>query len=339
MATGVKGWADAFTDYALAGSFSLPAASPFDVLADGRLITLSGADVYTETAVGSGSFTRAGSLAGMDVPGYAAAFVRVSPDGSTVAIGNNGGASYGNYEVGVFDLGTLNGHWFGVHHFDAEWIDGKYLAVTTGVFGHPSVVTAFDTSSSPSNPVNPTIVANVGGSSAGVTFDGAGNLYTGNGYAGAGPSDTGWIKAFSSSEWAAAMSGGAPADFETSGTLIGDVLSAGSLGFDAEGNLHVGGGDFLGGGETDNAALINAAEILDALAGGGPLDPTDPAQVRRFDPDAVNPYNYYDVNYNAVTGELYLREGGTVYAYVVPEPSALTMLVLAGIVGMRRHKC
>ncbi|MBN2562011.1 MAG: PEP-CTERM sorting domain-containing protein [Phycisphaerae bacterium] len=329
--------ADAFTDYGLTETFGLPGSSPvFDVLGDGRLVTLVDTNVYAETAIGSRSFSSIGVLDGADIGPYGAAFLRVSPDGTRFAVGNGGGTSYTNYEVGVFNLDGLVGDWFSVDHFDAEWINDVDLAVTAGAGGPPGVVTALDTSSSPSSPTNPIVITNIGGYSGGITFDAAGNLYTGNGYDDTGPSDTGWIKAFSDERWEAALSGGPAVDFEAEGTLIADLLSAAALGFDAEGNLHVGGGDYLGGAEQDNAALVRGTAVADALAGGGPADPADPLEVRRFDPDIANPYNYYDVNYNDVTGELYFREGGTVYTYVVPEPASLVLLAAGMMIVVTR---
>ena len=130
--------------------------------------------------------------------------------------------------------------------------------------------------SDPADPINPTLVTNIGGYSAGITFDTAGNLYAGNGFDAAGPSDTGWIKAFPFSAWAPALTGGPPADFEASGTLIADLLSASTLGFDAEGNLHVGGGDLYGGSDdNDYAGLVRSTSVAAALSGGGPADPFD----------------------------------------------------------------
>jgi len=323
--------ADAYSAYALDRSFQLPGgASSFDVLADGRIVTMVDAHVFVETGVASGLFASLGTLPGADLsPGpYATAFVRVSPDGTRIAVGNNGGVTFGNYQVGVFELGGLTGDWFAAGHYDAAWIDNRHVALTAGVFGQPSMVTALDTFSPPAGPDNPSLVSNIGGASGGITFDASGNLYTGNAFDGAGVSGTGWIKSFSQSAWQAALSGGAAVDFEAAGTLVVDVLSASALGFDAEGNLHVGGSDLFGGGEGDFAALVRSSAVLAALGGGGPADVGDPQEVRQFDPDSANDFNLYDVNYNDVTGELYFREGGTVYSFVVPEPAALVLLAI-----------
>jgi hypothetical protein len=64
----------------------------------------------------------------------------------------------------------------------------------------------------------------------------------------------------------------------------------------------------------------------------------DVDQVRRFDPDGANPFNFYDVNFNDVTGELYLRDGATVYSYAVPEPGIGLLLAAGGAgLGFRRR--
>ncbi len=332
--------ADAFSDYGLVGSFDLPGSYPlFDVLNDGRLVALTAAEVLVEDCIGARTFTSLGELQGADMPdSWSAAFLRVSPDGTRLAVGNGGGASFANFQVGVFSLAGLAGDWFGVNHYDAEWIDDTHLAMSAGVWGQPSVVTALDTTSNPGSPANPTLIENVNGSSAGVTFDANGNLYTGNGYAGGGPSETGWIKAFSSDSWMPALSGGAAVDFEAGGVLVADLLSAGSLGFDTDGNLHVGGGDFLGGSEQDNAALVRGSVVVGALGGGGPADPNDLAEVRRFDPDVSSSGNFYDVNCNAVTGELYLRDGATVWSYAVPEPASFVLLAAGLMIVTRRTR-
>lgn len=312
---------DAFEAYTLSESFTLPeGADVYDVLADGRLVTLSDDLVYTETAVGSRDFVLLGALPGADFPAgpYGGpAFVRVSPSGTLLAVGNNGSSSWIDYRVGIFDAASLAGQWFPADHWDAEWFDDTHLALAAGATD-ATRVTVLDSSSSPQVPVNPVVIDNIGGASAGVTFDGAGNLYTGNGFQFTGPSDTGWVMAFSYQDWTEALSGGLPLDFEVQGTPVVDLLSAASLGFDARGNLHVGGGDFYGGTDNDYAGLVRNTAVADALAGGGTADPEDPEEVRQLDPDAAGA-SEYDVNCNSVTGELYLRQGITVYVYVAPE--------------------
>lgn len=346
--------ADAFTDYHLVESFNLPAgASVFAALSDGRIMTLVLADVYVEDAPGARTFSFAGTLPDADLPSFGASFLRVSPDGTKIAVGNNGGASFADFEVGVFDIATLTGAWSTAESFDAVWINNLQVALSAGSFTS-GIVTALDTSSpDPANPTNPTVIAGIGGASAGLAIDGDGRLYAGNGSEGSGPSGTGTVKAFASSLWMPALAGGPPADFEADGVVVVDVLSAASLGFDAEGHFHVGGGDVFGSvPDTDYAALVRASVVADALAGGAPADPVDPAEVRRLDPETDNPPespSFYSVGYNDARGELYLRTGGPVFVYsavIEPVPAAsdwglaimvLTMLV-GGSVALRRHR-
>jgi hypothetical protein len=340
-----------FDRYALTEDFELPVgAYVFDVLPDGRLIALADDEVLMETALGSRRFMTLGTLPSADIASFGPAFVRVSPDGSQLAVGNNGGASFADFEVGVFDATTLSGTWFSAGHFDAEWADDRHLAITAGDFVNPSYVSLLDTQSTdPMNPSNPVILTNIGGASAGVTFDEAGHLYTGNGFSTVGPSGTGALKAFSPGDWSLA-SRGTPLDFENSGVLIVDLLSAASLGFDAEGHMHVGGGDFIAA-ETNFGGLVRDTAVQDALAGGGPVNPADANAVRRFDPDTENGGNFYSINANPVTQELYLHDSSssTVFVYsptadAAPAASttALAMMAMAlsvtgGVILLRRR--
>jgi hypothetical protein len=330
--------ADAFDLYEAATPFDLPAgAGPFDALGDGRLITLVGDELFAETGVGARSFGSIGRLEGGDFSDFGPAFVEVSPDGTRVAIGNGGGAGFDHYQVGVFDLRDLGGDWFDANHFSAAWFDDRSLALTAGVFGSPAFVTMLDVVSDPHDPTNPLLIDGVGGASGGIAFDQEGRLFTGNGFAIEGPSATGTLKAFDAKDWMAAWRGGDAVDFETSGSRIAELLSAGTLGFDGEGHLHVGGGDFDEG-DFDYGALIRASAVADALGGRGPVDRDDPDRVRRFDPDGANDFNFYSLGYNPVTGELYLREGTRVYPFVVPEPaSGLLMLIAAMLLFRRRN--
>jgi len=315
-------YADAFDDYIPAAAFSLPAGTDtFDVLPDGRLIALVGDAVHVETALRARSFTLHGVLPRADIASFGAAFLRVSPNGTRLAVGNNGGASFADYQVGVFAFPVLAGDWVVVNHFDAEWYDDTHLAITAGAFGVPSYVTLLDTTSTdPLNPINPVVVGDIGGAPAGIGFDAVGNLYTGNGFQTAGPSGTGVVKVFASAEWTAAA-GGSPLNFETMGVVVVDVLSASSLGFDDKGNLYVGGGDLLGL-DSDFAALVRAAAVQDAMMGLGPADAGDPADVRRFDPDSKGAMNFYAVSFNPVTRELYFADAADDVVHVyVPNPS------------------
>jgi hypothetical protein len=300
-----------------------------------------------ETAAGNGIFALQGTLPAADIGSFGASYLRVSADGTRIAVGNNGGVSFANFEVGIFEFPALTGVWFTAESFDAAWLSATHVALSAGDFSS-GIVTALDiTSPDPGNPVNPTIIAGIGGASGGVALDGEGNLYTGNGFAAAGPSGTGAVKAFEAASWQAAVGGGPAIDFETEGTLVVDILSASSLGFDAEGNLHVGGGDF-GEPDADYAALVQATAVAAALGGEGAADPNDPSEVRRFDPDDMSSSNFYAVGHSDVTRELYVRDAGPLYVFAtstasVPATSTwglcvMTLLTLsAGSAAIRRN--
>jgi hypothetical protein len=272
------------------------------------------------------------------------AFLRVS-QGGTIAVG----AGF-NRPVVVFGQGALgapgapsvinasNAAAYNVGNFDGAWADATHLALTAGEFGSASYVTLLDTTSSPSSPLNPRIVDNIGGASAGVAFDHAGRLYTGNGFDSApGGSDTGWIKAFDAAVW---MDPGVPADFENRGAHIATLLSANALGFDSEGNLFAGGGVF--GGDAGYGALVSAGAVAGALASGLPIDPADPMQLRRLDPRG-DPGAMYDMVFNGVTGELYLgftnfADGSNTWYATVPAPGGAAMMVGVAVFARRRRR-
>jgi hypothetical protein len=267
--------------------------------------------VFEETTAGSRTFVSLGSLPDADFNEFGASFLKISPDGDTIGVGNNGGAAFDHFQVGVFAFPALTGTWFDANSFEAAWINERFLALTAGTFGSPSIVTALDThSSDPAHPSNPTIIANIGGASGGIAFDKHKNLYTANGFATTGPSATGAVKAFAHADWRAALQGGTPLDFEAQGTLIVTVLSAAPLGFDGNDNLFVGGGDFFGGGDINFAAFISHHAVKAALNGGGPVNTSDPAQVRKVDPDPAAGSSY-DIIINRERNEVYLRSTGT----------------------------
>ncbi len=313
--------ADAFDNYALDGSIELPTgAGPFDTLADGRIVTIVAADIMVENVAGSGTFGLLGVLPNADISGFGASFLRVSPNGGQIAVGNNGGASGVDFEVGVFDSATLAGQWLRAASFDATWLDEVSIALSAGDFS-TGIVTMLDTTSvDTANPINPTAVSNIGGASGGVAFDGLGNLYTGNGFMAAGPSGTGVVKAFSMSDWTNATGTATPLNFEMSGLEIVDVLSASSLGYDAEGNLHVAGGDFdLP--KVDFVALVRSNVVASALAGLGAADISDASQVRRLDPDNIDNFNFYSVCYNASLRRLHIRSAGSTTVFTYNDPT------------------
>lgn len=307
--------------YELRGRVALPTAGAFqdmfDALPDGRLVVLAANDVHIEVETGARRFLLWGALTGDGAPIVYPAFIRVSPDGTRFAVGNNFDA------VGVVNISDGGGVWFNVPHYEAEWYDDVQLAIRAG-----GDVTLLDTSSDPEHPINPLVVTG-GPVSAGLTFDRAGNLYTGTGLTGGGPSETGWVKGFSRTRWQGVLSGDPPIDYETEGTLICDLLSAASLGFDEADNLHVGGGDFDTG-DFDYAGIVSAAAVEGAWGGKGPADGGDPREVRAVDPDAGNDFNWYDATYNAATHEWLVRDAWTSTTFVYTQPAGVSCEEIVG---------
>lgn len=288
----------------------------FDNLSDGRLLGVStlitdfndylgSPKVYLETTVGSRSFQLLGDLplpSGTDWSGSGAAFLTISSGQSgpvRIAVGNNDTSTpfvgvFTEIDVLANGVGGMSIEWYGVNHFSAAWLDDRHLALNSGA-GYASQVRLLDTDSPTTAPVNPLILDGVEGASGGVGFDPAQNLYVSNGFEDetSGGSQTGDIKKYDASTWQAVLSGATPLDFETEGTTAGQILSGGSLIFDREDNLLVGGSNYFGGGQADFFAVVS--------------DPTGAPTQRNFDPDE-SATSFYALSYNEVTHELYANQ-------------------------------
>jgi hypothetical protein len=332
-------------DYRLQRTFTLPAPGPgsfgnvlLDPLPDGRLLLLNGVEVLVETAVQSGSFTSLGSISSF-VPGFAPSFLAVSPDGTRAATGTN---KFGGSHLFVFDTADpTNFSRYAMQEFAGEWIDHESLAIATYTSG--SAITLLDMTTSSMKE----IVTNIGGASAGVAFDAAGNLYTGNGFDFAPDgTEAGWVKAFTAADWQNARDTSTPLDFETDGIPIADLLTANPIGFDPSGNLFVGGGEFFPPGDMGYAALVDAASVADALANPSNVPPISASSsasiLRKFiSPPVTVDFAQAPVwNYNMATGELYLNYAfgdGTVYVYAIPEPGSALLVCLGGMFFVQRR--
>lgn len=331
-----------FAQFASPATFQRPAADAIDVLPDGRIIALSGANVFIETAVGSKTFpaTPNATLAGLNL-GSAAAFLRVSPDGSRIAVGNNGGPSFSDFRIGVYATADFSGQVFsGLPHYDARFFGNNELIISRGgaTFADPSSVVALDVTQDPMSAVTRLLVSGIGGASAGVFVDAAGRLVTGNGFQNSGPSQTGDIRSFGPGEWQPGLSGGPAVNFETGGTLVARLLGAASLGFDSEGNLLVGGGEFNG--QPDYAGIVRASRYLDTLAGmASPVTASEMVDLRQLFPQPVSVFSSHSWTWNPVLGEGYLtRFGESTTWVVVPEPVSVVLLAAGGAVLLRRRR-
>ena len=285
------------------GSFGVAA----DAMPDGRCVAVTGSTVFIETAVGSSAFTPAATIdpalfSGPTDPG----FIRVSPAGTRVAVGAGFGKPVIIFDGSLLDpvtpttLSVANAARFDVSHFDAAWLDETQLALSAGAFGSPAFVTLLDVTSDPSAPTNPVIVSNIDGASAGVAFDSAGALYTGNGFDNSPgtprTSRTGTIKRFAPDQWAVG------ADYESQGHPVVELLSANSLVFDAAGDLLIGGGDFSQG-QTGFVGVVRAGALAAAIVGPVALSPANRGHIRRLDPIGDGS-GFLGVRVNRATGEL-----------------------------------
>lgn len=322
--------------YTLLGSYQLPAAvSAFDPLPDGRVITIVGDSFWTQDAVNSSSWTRAGSLGAGLISSFGASFVRVSPDGATVAVGdNNFGAGARVHTLAFASLdpnGASATTAWPAANLDAHWASESRLYVSgAGVGGEVREINIAAESSR--------VVLNNIGLSAGGVASSSTHLFAGNGFdLGGGPSSTGEVRAFA---WSDITSSTGALDF-ASGIPVAAALSGASLDFDPLGNLCIGGGDvFTPGGEFGFASVVDGAAVAAALA-GGPAAP-DSAE-ERLSPHTLT--DSYFTRFNHATNELLVtyfdnsafQPGATVFRYAIPEPGIIGLAAIACAPRRRRH--
>jgi hypothetical protein len=319
-----------------AGTYAQPGGT-WSVLGDGRVIAIDGENVLVQDAINASTYSVVGTIPGGLINGTAS-FVAVSPDGSTIAFGDNrfgvasdprvhflGTASLSTSATSpVFSIGSAN--------FAGAWVGSTLFVSGTDAFGAPSHVTRIDASSLGSL-TSEVAIGNVGGASGGLTSDGA-RLYAANGYDhGPGGSETGTIRAFALD---ALDFGDVVVDFEADGTMIADVLSGSPLGFDHLGNLLVGGGDYDEG-DTGYAGVAEAGAVQAAAGGGAPVAG---ASVQRLSPGGA--FDFYSITPNHATREVLVTYFGdpNVYRYAIPAPGVL-LAFGAPVMGVctRRRRC
>jgi hypothetical protein len=309
--------------YRLVGQFNLPAGtSAWDVGTDGRAWALAGSTVYVQNSPGFGAFSPLGSVAAGTVASWGGSFIRVNDAGTTIAIGdNNFGASARVHFVttaalasappaGASTLSVLSGN------FDGNWNGNQFYVTGSGGDFVPFVNRIAFTDAT-GEPVSTRVITSIGGGSGGVAFSG-GSIFTGAGFGGGGIA-TGDIRSF---DLLAVNSAGSPVAYNTGAAIIGGpVLSAWPLSFDGAGRLLVGGGDSFGG-TTD----IGYVAVIDLATGVRQL----------LSPAGSN--TTYGVDYNAALSQIYVSEGGTIYAYAVPTPGVASLLAFGGLVAARRRQ-
>lgn len=316
-------------NYQLVGQFDLPGRA-VDVLPDGRIIHV-GTDgtISIQDSVNASTYSVLGST-DLAINSFGASFLRVSPDGTTLAIGDGNfgaGASVGLVDIASLNLGgPTSAQSVLVGNFEAHWADNSTLYVT----GADN--TTFDSSAFrvDTNALSvETLVTGIGSGSGGITTDGI-NLFIGNGFDTSDAGDpTGNVRTF-----ALGSLGGAARDYATDGLLVADALSGNSLGFDDLGNLLIGGGDFFAGSnDFGYGAVLDADALADAIAGLGVVADSDELQLSPAGPSAS-----YTMLFNGFTGELLVMADDVAYRFAVPAPSVLVLAGFAGAFAGRRRR-
>lgn len=309
----------AIPPYTLVGSFVAP--SPvFGVGPDGRTYAVVGDSIVRQEALGGSAFSTVATLPAGTTSPFGASFVRFSPDGTRVAIGD--GKFDATASVYVLDAGSLGAGGPATviasavtPNFDGVWAsDGRLFVTGSRASDFASIINRVDlpASAGGSSAVT-TVISGVGAGSGGVAVH-EGQLFAGCGYL-----PTGEVRTFD----LAALAGPSSVPF-ANGTLFGSVLSASPLDFDEFGNLLVGGGDsFSGTSEYGYAAVVD------------PADPSHPLHLSPAGTSAV-----YSVAFNDATHELFVLDSLslTVHRYAVPAAPGLTVPVVGGLWAARRRR-
>ena len=253
----------------------------------GHFLAASGRTVYLQKNFGADLWLPVATL-GPDQT-MDPCFIKISPDGKRVALGQGYGKPLFVFETALLSVSAppnLNTV-FGVtiwdeNLFDGAWRDNRYLFINAGADAG-SQIYAVDTDGTTGAPIP--ILPDIPGASGGLAFDAAGDLVTGIGY-GYADAPTGELKIWSASAVNAAVAG-TPLAYGTTGQiLIEGALSAANLGFDADGNLFVGGGDAFGNsGNYGYAGLISAAAVQRVLAGGAMANTGATSDYLKVQPD------------------------------------------------------
>lgn len=295
--------------YISAGSYLLPSgSSAFNDGADGRLVcvTETGA-VVRQGAVNGAAYSPLGSLPAGTVPSFGAGFLKISPDGARLAIGDNGAAN----QVHFVPIASLNTggptvpQTISVANFDGAWADnGTFYVNGSPGFGTPPSLYRVNITT---NAVA-AVVSNIGDGSGGVATR-SGRVYTAVGFDAGGLLD-GQVRSF---DVATLNAAGSAVAFST-GMLATQASTGNSLDFDAAGN------------------------IIEAGFGGVTL--VDLSTAQRYDLPGLSSTGFYSAIYNDFTHEILVRDFGsqTVLRYAVPAPATTALLGLSGILAARRRR-
>ncbi len=303
--------ADIGVPYSLVDSFALPTGL-YDLLPDGRLLSIDPAgNVLIQDTQNASTYSAVGSIGSVNSDGFGPAFVSISPDGSTIAVGNN---EFNNTNAVLFfdTASATTGSASPINsiltlHFAGDWSDNQTLFVSgadSTTFG--TVVNRLDLNQSAST----TVIVPAGGFSGGVAITGD-TLYAGEG-------DTGSVYAFDLATLATATNSVAI----NSGSFTTAHESAGSIDTDPFGNLIVAGGVF----DFGSGTFSGSAAVIDPLT-------QDKLILTPAGSDA-----FYGSYFNDATNQLIVTANGTAYVYAIPAPGVLAPMALGLIALGRRNR-
>lgn len=265
-----------------ADSFS----TTFDFLPDDRLVIYTGFDVSIQDQLSSSDFDFLGTLPPGIAGGIDPAFIVTAPDASFFVLGTGANAFPEPFNGSIFTLPRTGGEAELIAsiplNFSASFRRGQtdelFVNRGEGNFSGSEVERLL----LPTGEIQ-TVIDDIPGASAGVGFDGFGNLYTGIGLD-RGRQRTGEIRRFSSQDVDQSIQTGIPLDFDDDGEFVAQVLSATGLVFDEEGDLWVAGGNLSGNGQQGFIAEVNpqTGELIRRI------DPSD------GDPDS-GPRNFFQI--------------------------------------------
>ncbi len=300
--------ADIGVSYELVSSFTLPVGA-YDLLPDGRLFSIDGTGaVSIQTAPSSSTYTQVGSIGAVNAGGFWPSFVSLSPDGSTLAVGNNefnanSAVLFFNAAEAFAGSATPTGSIL-TPNFIGDWADNDTFYVSGGDANtFATLVNRLDLNAGTST----TVINPAGGFSGAVAVAG-GSLYAGEG-------DTGDVYAFDLATLASASSA-APIN---AGAFTASGASAGSIDFDPFGNIIIAGGVF----DFGSGLFSGSADVI------------DPATQDRLSLIPAGADTFYGSYFNHATNQLVVTADGAAYVYAIPAPASA---VLLGVLALPRRR-
>lgn len=277
----------------------------------GKMLVANNQSVFIQETIGSDTWIEVAIVDAVMDP----AFIKISPSGQKVALGRGYQQSIMVFSTSLLNSATSENpvdlsdsdqvFEFDENYFDAAWVGEDYLVINGGYWvlegvTANSAIVALDVRNA-ENEVVPVTYDIIDAGSSSIAVDDDFNIYCGVGYHSpqqGEASRTGELILIpASSWWSSGGPTGVPVHYESPDNLMiaNNVLSSAHLGFDSEGNLHVGGGQFMekNPDELGFAALISKRFLDKARAyianpGSEPFDVLDESRgsfYREFQPD------------------------------------------------------